>query len=267
MTVPHELLSNASSLATVVIDRPEKRNALTLDMMRVLRADIAAYAAQPTLRALIVTGAEGTFCAGVDVHGLGALTTPEQARALITTCHELCQACRDCAVPVIAAIEGPCLGAGLELAAACDIRVAGEGAIFGMPEVRLGLPSVIEAALLPRLMGAGPAAALLYTGVSITTADAYRWGLVTTVAPPGGALAAATQVAHEIAANGPQAVRTQKALLRHWETAPLPDAIAHSIDVFTDTYSGTARAEPREGTAAWSEKRPPSWAGKASTKD
>jgi enoyl-CoA hydratase/carnithine racemase len=248
--------SRDTLIRTVVIDRPEKRNALSPELIVRLREDIAAASADEGLRAVILCGSGTVFSAGVDVQALAALTTPEKARALITSLHLLCAAVRECPVPVIAAIEGACVGGALELAAACDIRVAGESAFFAMPEVKLGLPSVIEAALLPRVMAPGPAAAMLYTGARITAAQAYQWGLVSELVPAGQAGAAARRMAGEIAECGPRAVRTQKQLLRHWETATPDDAIRHSINVFADAFAGR---EPLEGTSAWKEKRAPSW--------
>ena len=127
---------------------------------------------------MVLTGAgEKAFSGGVDVEELGAATA-DTARAGITRLHRCITAVRECPVPVIARVNGYCIGGALELAAACDLRVAADHARFGMPEVRLGIPTVIEAALLPRLMGAGRARWLLLTGELIDAAEALHWGLV-----------------------------------------------------------------------------------------
>ncbi len=165
------------------------------------------------------------------------------AEAFITRLHDFCQALRDVPVPVIARIDGYCLGAGLEIAAACDLRIASERSTFGMPEVKVGIPSVIEAALLPTLIGWGKTRELLYTGESITSAEALSCGLVERVVPAEQLDAALGQWVESILAAGPRAIRLQKALLRRWETLPLAEAIAAGIRTFRDAY---ATDEPRQ---------------------
>jgi enoyl-CoA hydratase/carnithine racemase len=139
-------------------------------------------------------------------------------------------------VPAIARIDGYALGAGLELAAACDLRVAAAGARFGMPEVRVGVPSVVEAALLPLLVGAGRARRLLLTGEMIDAATALAWGLVDEVAAPERLGAAVEALAAQILAGGPQAMRLQKRLILDWEELPAAAAIARGIDCFASAY-------------------------------
>ena len=139
-------------------------------------------------------------------------------------------------MPVIARIRGYCLGGGLEIAASCDLRVASEDATFGMPEVRVGIPSVIEAALLPRLVGAGKTRELVYTGESITATEAARCGLVDRVVPGTGLDDATHGWVQAIGAAGAQAIRLQKALLRRWDAVSLDDAIQAGIQSFTSAY-------------------------------
>jgi enoyl-CoA hydratase/carnithine racemase len=139
-------------------------------------------------------------------------------------------------VPVIARINGYCLGAGLEIAAGCDLRVAADTAVFGMPEVKVGIPSVIEAALLPRLVGWGRAAALVLTGETIDAAEALRIGLVERVVPPSGLDAAVERWVAALLAAGPRALRLQKRLMREWERLPLDDAIAAGVATFRASY-------------------------------
>jgi len=133
-------------------------------------------------------------------------------------------------------IDGYALGAGLELACACDLRVASERAIFGMPEVRVGIPSVVEAALLPKLIGPGRARRLLLTGETIGAGEALSWGLVDAVAPPGGLDDAVERLARSILAAGPQAVRLQKSLILEWEELPTTAAIERGIDCFVAAF-------------------------------
>jgi len=137
---------------------------------------------------------------------------------------------------VIARIDGYALGAGLEIAAACDLRVASENSVFGMPEVAIGIPSVVEAALLPKLVGQGRARRLLLTGETIDAAEALGWGLVDIVVPAEGLDAAVERLARPILAAGQRAVRLQKSLILDWEELPTEAAIARGIDAFVSAF-------------------------------
>ena len=134
------------------------------------------------------------------------------------------------------AIHGWTLGAGLEVAAACDFRIAANTARFGMPEVRVGVPSVVEAALLPGLIGWGRTRRLLLTGETIDAATALTWGLVEEVVPAKGLDAAVEKALLGILASGPRAIRLQKALIADWETLPLDAAIQRGIDSFASAW-------------------------------
>ena len=162
-------------------------------------------------------------------------TTPARAD-FITLVHRCCAAFRHLPAPVIARIDGYALGAGLELAAACDLRVASENSVFGMPEVAIGIPSVVEAALLPRLIGQGHARRLLLTGETIDAAEALSWGLVDRVAPADMLDDAVDRLARPILAAGPRAIRLQKSLILDWEELPIGAAIARGIDAFVSAF-------------------------------
>ncbi len=149
----------------------------------------------------------------------------------------MCAALRDLSAPVIARINGYALGAGLEVAAACDLRVAAANAVFGMPEVRVGIPSVIEAALLPRLLGWGRTRELLLLGENIDAETALRWGLVERVVPADSLDAAVEACLAALLKAGPRAVRLQKKLIRQWEDLPVSGAIEAGIDCFADAYA------------------------------
>ena len=150
--------------------------------------------------------------------------------------HRCCDAFRRLPVPVIARIDGYALGAGLELACACDLRVASGRAQFGMPEVRIGIPSVVEAALLPKLIGHGRARRLLLTGETIGAAEALSWGLVDAVVPPEALDEAVEDLAAPILAAGPSAIRLQKSLILDWEELPTAAAVQRGIDCFVSAY-------------------------------
>jgi len=137
---------------------------------------------------------------------------------------------------VIARLRGWCLGGGLEVAAACDFRIASHDAVLGMPEVRVGIPSVIYAALLPRLIGWSRARWLVMTAENIDAPTALAWGLVDVVAPQGGLDAAVENTVATLLECGPQALRAQKALLRQWEELPLKQSVDLSIGVFGRSF-------------------------------
>src|SRR6185369_12114796 len=131
-----------------------------------------------------------------------------------------------------ARLPGWCLGGGLEVAAACDVRIAAHDARFGMPEVRVGIPSVIHAALLPRLIGWGRARWLVMTAETIDAPTALAWGLVDAVAPAGALDETVEHTVRSLLQCGPEALRAQKALLRQWEELPLKDSVDLSIGAF-----------------------------------
>ncbi len=239
-------------VARLTIERPEKRNALGRAALAELADALRGISADSSVRAVVLTGAgEQAFAGGADVAELAALDA-SSAREFITRVHEACAALRECPVPVIARVNGIALGAGLELAAACDLRIAAEGARFGMPEVRLGIPSVVEAALLPRLVGAGRARWLVLTGETIDAREALAWGLVERVVPPGELDDAVDAALDAILASGAEAVRTQKRLCKLWEEAPLAESVRASIDAFAASY---ASAEPQRLIGAYLAQR------------
>ncbi|HMD65284.1 MAG TPA: enoyl-CoA hydratase-related protein, partial [Stellaceae bacterium] len=190
----------------------------------------------PQLRLLVLTGTgERAFVGGADIAEIAALDR-DSARGFITLVHRCCDAFRRLPIPVIARIDGYTLGAGLELACACDLRVASERAVFGMPEVRIGIPSVVEAALLPKLIGQGRARRLLLTGETIGAAEALSWGLVDVVAQPEALDEAVADLARPILAAGPHAIRLQKSLILDWEELPTSAAVQRGIDCFVSAY-------------------------------
>jgi len=223
-------------IARLTIERAAKLNSLDTPTLEGLAQAVGGLPAE--VRAVVVTGAgERAFAGGANVDELAALD-PVAARAFITRVHRACAALRECPVPVIARVNGYCLGAGLELAAACDLRLAAAHAVFGMPEVRLGIPSVVEAALLPRLVGAGRARWLVMTGETIDAAQALAWGLVERVAPMHELDAAVDRALDALLAAGDAALRAQKRLCKLWEEAPLDDCVRLSIVEFAAAYAG-----------------------------
>ncbi len=227
---------DARGVATVTIDRAAKLNALDSDMLRALTAAIEQLASQSDLRVLVLRGAgERAFIGGADITEMAQLDA-ELGRAFITLVHGACDALRRLPVPAIARIPGYALGAGLEIAASCDIRIASTEARFGMPEVRLGLPSVVEAALLPQLIGWGRTRWLLFTGETIEATRAAEWGLVEEVAAREALDAAVERAVGAILACGPHAIRLQKELIAAWEELPPREAVRRGIESFVATW-------------------------------
>ena len=223
-------------VARIVIAYEARRNILNSELIRQLTEAINSLADNERLRVLILTGAgDRAFIGGADINEMAALDK-SSARDFIARLHEACAALRQLPVPVIARINGYCLGAGLEIAASCDLRVAADHSTFGMPEVRVGIPSVIEAALLPGLIGWGKAAELIYTGESISAAEALECGLVQRVVPREQLDQAVDRWTRAILEGGPCAQRLQKSLIREWERLPLDRAIERGIDSFAAAY-------------------------------
>ncbi|MFI4936009.1 MAG: enoyl-CoA hydratase [Caulobacterales bacterium] len=224
-------------VATVVIDNAHRLNSMNSALMSELVQALEGLGANPDLRVLILTGAgDRAFIGGADIKAMALIDGPDAARAFIGQVHACCAAVRAIPVPTIARIQGFTFGAGLEMAAACDLRIAAESAQFGMPEVRLGIPSVVEAALLPLLIGWGRARRLLLTGETIDAERALAWGLVEEAVPLADLDAAVEASVTEILACAPAAVRLQKALIGAWEDLPLKAAIAAGVGAFAAAY-------------------------------
>ena len=235
MTEP-VMISLAGGIAEVTLSRPEKLNAMSRLLIKSLTAAIVNVSGDDTLRCVVISGAGRAFSAGADVVELKNLT-PGNAEQFIRLLHSACQAVRDCPVPVIAKIDGPCMGGALEYAASCDMRGASERSTFAMPEVQIGIPSVIEAALLPRLMGWGRASELLYTGRTLTAKEALDSGIIEKVAPPVNLDHAIAAWTDAILSAGPKAIRTQKKLMRRWEQVMIDEAIEVGVASFREAYS------------------------------
>src|SRR5271165_2397576 len=234
--VEYEAQAGGGHVARLTIDNAGKLNSLNSGLMQEIIDKMAGVAANPDLRLAILTGAGGrAFVGGADISEIASLDHAS-ARGFITLVHRCCDAFRRLPVPVIARIDGYALGAGLELACACDLRVASQRAVFGMPEVRIGIPSVVEAALLPNLIGQGRARRLLLTGETIGAAEALTWGLVDIVAPHQALDEAVEDLARPILAAGQQAIRLQKSLILDWEELPTAAAVQRGIDCFVAAY-------------------------------
>lgn len=225
-----------AGIAVVTVDNQRRLNCLSTPLIVSLAEAFARLGEDRTLRAVVLTGAgDRAFIGGADLNELGGLCA-DSARLFITRLHQACEAIRLCPVPVIGRINGFCLGAGLEVAASCDFRAAAEGAQFGMPEVHMGLPSVIEAALLPGLIGWGRTREMLLTGAICSAAEALAMGLVQKTVPAAELNAAVEQWVAAICRATPEAIRSQKALMNRWERVSVDEGIYAGIDALSNAY-------------------------------
>ncbi|MFI7613658.1 enoyl-CoA hydratase/isomerase family protein [Nonomuraea terrae] len=251
------LLDVDGPVAVVTLNRPAKLNAITPDMAAALRACLDRVDADPGIRVAVLTGAgERSFCVGSDIGELDAYATPWEFRNRA----DYGDAVRALRKPIVAAVNGYAYGGGLELALACDIRMAAETATFAAPEIKLGwIGGSGQSVLLAHAVGPGNAAKMLLTGDPIDAARAAAWGLVTDVHPREELIPAARRLAETIAARPPIAAQTAKANLRAAYSMPLDQAIRYERDLQTVCF---ATADAAEGRAAFAARREPVFEGR-----
>jgi enoyl-CoA hydratase len=206
------VLVERGPVTVVTLNRPDVRNAISRELVNDLRAALVGIASDKEVRAVVLHGAGGkAFASGADIAELVTRRAPD---AFLAINAGLFNELEQCPVPTLAAIDGYCLGGGLELALACDIRVAGRSSKLGQPEVGLGIiPGAGAPHRLPRLVGIGRARELIFTGRLLDATEAERIGLVEQVVDDGQALAAGKAMAEQIAKNAPLAVRMSKLAL------------------------------------------------------
>jgi enoyl-CoA hydratase/carnithine racemase len=234
---------DAAGIGTLELTDAGKLNIVGSAEISELRMALTRLAVEDRLRVLVLRGSgERAFIGGADIAEMATLTR-HSAKAFISNLAGLCDAVAQLPVPVIARLAGWSLGGGLEVAMACDLRLADTSAKFGMPELKVGIPSVIHAALLPQLIGESRARWMLLSGENVGAEQALSWGLVHECCAVGGLDALIEQRAQALAKLPPQAVRQQKRLLRHWQAVTPAKAIADSIDEFARAYDS---GEPQE---------------------
>jgi enoyl-CoA hydratase/carnithine racemase len=226
----------AHGLLLLTLDRPEKRNALSRPLIERVTHELQRAEADDAIRGAVLAGSGPSFSSGVDLHEF-ANATADAARALIESLRTLCASVRRLSKPVACAVHGYCLGGALELAACCDLRVCAPDARLGMPEVFLGIPSVIDAAMLGHLIGAGRARELLLTGEPISGETAYAWGLANRLAPSDHVVPAAAALLGQVSRHAPEVIAAQKQLHQEWLDLPYEQAVERSVEPLVDAFS------------------------------
>jgi enoyl-CoA hydratase len=252
---PDAVIEQRGHVLIVTMNRPEARNALSPSMMALMRQAWDRVDADPGIRVCVLTGAGGAFCAGADLKAMTADHPGSRLGDFDLAVIEPLLKGRRLSKPLIAAVEGPAIAGGTEILQACDIRVAGQSARFGVSEARWGLfPLGGSAVRLPRQIPYTLAADLLLTGRHIRAAEALAMGLIGHVVPDGQALAKALEIADAIAANGPVAVRAILAAMRETEGMAENDAFAIEAKLGASVF---ASEDAREGPRAFAAKRRP----------
>lgn len=253
------LFDVADGIATLTINRPDKMNALNAAVLDELGRAAEAVAGDRGIRGVIVTGAGAkAFVAGADIAELAALA-PAAARSRAEEGQAVFDRLEQCGKPVIAAVNGFALGGGCELALACHIRIAAEGARFGQPEVKLGLcPGYGGSVRLPRLVGRGRALEILLTGGMIDAQEALRIGLVNRVVAAEELLPAARAMLGSMLENGPLALRACLESVNVGLDLSQEEALSNEADLFGTLF---ATADMREGTSAFLAKRKATFQG------
>jgi enoyl-CoA hydratase/carnithine racemase len=249
-------LERDGGVVTIRLDRPPV-NALSGELIGLLSAAFERLAGDRRARAIVLTGSARAFCAGADVGELAALGGPHAVRAWIDRGQRLMDRVAASTRPVLAAIEGHCLGGGLELALACHLRIAGSTARLGLPEVKLGLlPGFGGTQRLPRLVGEAAALELMLTGEPIPAERARELGLLNRVVAAGTALEAAGELAATIAAGSAPAAAAILAVVARGRDVPLREGVDAELSAIAALLAGS---DGREGTAAFLEKRSPTF--------
>jgi enoyl-CoA hydratase len=253
------LVAQDGAVATVTVNREKSLNALNRATLGELRAAFTALQQDDSVRAVIVTGAgPKAFVAGADIKELKE-NTPLSAKAVARQGQELFSFIERLGKPVVAAINGFCLGGGLELAAACTFRTAAKGALLGVPEVKLGvIPGYGGTQRLPRLVGVGRAMELILTGEPIPAEEAHRIGLVNHVYEPAELLPQTRAIVDKILARGPVAVRFALEAAFRGMDMPLDEGLNAESNLFGLLCTTN---DMREGMAAFLEKRPARFTG------
>jgi enoyl-CoA hydratase/carnithine racemase len=241
MTAPAVRTHLSGDVRWIVFDRPDKHNALIVEDIR----EITRLVRDPgdAARALAFTGAGGrSFCAGVHTATFVGLDPPA-ARAFISELRDCLAAVRTAPLPTAAAVDGYCLGAGFELALACDLRLSTPDSQFGLPEVKVGVPSVIDAALLPQHIGLARAKEIILTGDMYPAPSLDQWGLLNRVVAAEHLPDETAQLLARVTRHTPIVLASQKRLFEIWHNQNLTGAIDASLDEFAGVFADPSTQE------------------------
>ena len=251
------MADNNRTQTGVAVTKLKGRGALNLlgrEVLSALKIELDRLDQDRSVRALILTGSgDRAFSAGVDLHQMKDLD-PAGAESFITALHGPARKLLTMAIPAVAAIRGPCLGGALELILACDIRIAAADAVFGLPEVQVGIPSVIEASLLPPTIGLGRARRLLLTGETVDAYEALAMGLVDRVVPVDQLMTVAHETAGTFMGMSRNVLASQKDIVANWLELGEEESAAFTIKEFVRIFTTPV---PHEGMSAFLEKRAP----------
>jgi enoyl-CoA hydratase/carnithine racemase len=247
------LVERQESAALLRLNRPDKQNALSLALLGRLQTVVTELGADASVRVVILTGNERCFSTGMDLDDLSAVRTVADTQRALAVFRDANAAIERCPKPVIAAIAGWCLTGGLELALACDIRIAASGSRFGITSARIGtVAGAGGTQRLPRLIGAGRAKELLFSAEPVDADEAFRIGLVNRVVPSGQEVSASLEMARLFARRAPLSLSFAKSAVNVGLTMPLEAALAFEIGLTTQLFTTEDRAE---GLRAFKEKR------------
>jgi enoyl-CoA hydratase len=240
----------------VVIDRPERRNALSIAVKDRLAAIVAELDANPSVHAIVISGGPAVFVAGTDIEEMAGLTPTEHT---LRATDRVFTTIRGCRTPILAAVEGYALGGGCELAMSCDLIIAGENARFGQPEIRVGvMPGAGATQRMVRTIGKFRTLSLLLTGGQFTGREAYAMGLASEVVADGSALNRALDMAETVVGMPPLAVQAILDVVTVGEDAPIETALLLERKAFQLLFD---TADQTEGMRAFLEKRSPDFVG------
>jgi enoyl-CoA hydratase len=233
-------LSFRDHVATITFHDAKQTNLINTPFMEAMIRAGEEVKKNPAVRLIILTGGgDKCFSAGADIREMADLN-PVTARAFITKLHHVCHLFRVLPVPSIARVNGHCYGGAMELAASCDLRVGSADSRYGMPEVQVGLPSVIEAAMLPTLIGWGKTRELLYTGAVIAAEESLRIGFLQALAPRGQLEVAMAPWVEAILTADPAAIRAQKSLIEGWLDSGVAAGVQAGIEAFSASFHSDA---------------------------
>jgi len=245
----------ANGVVRITLDRP-KHNVLNIEMMRELIAELEKVTTDPELKCVVIFGEGRSWCAGVEVGD----HKPELVDDMISTFDRIFELVDALEIPIIAAVQGACLGGGMEVAIACDIIVAANSAIFGQPEIKVGFFPPFAAVRLPQLVGPAKAVEICTTGKRYSAQQAKELGFVSHCVDDDGLSAAVEELIGEITYNSPLIIRLNKRAVKQHLNVPFPKSLMGASDMFLNTLMKTE--DTLEGIRSFEEKRKPEWKNK-----